>query len=351
MIRAHQVTDVLALFGLDADYCSVAVINHGLINHTWKVMAEESEFILQQINTRIFTKPEWIAENISRINAFLQQHHPHYLFVAPLPASDGSPYVKDGQNHYFRLFSYVINSHTINTVNSPQQAFEAAKQFGRFTNLLSRFDASQLYITLPHFHDLSLRYQQFVEAVQEANAIRLAEAEKWIDDIEQHKDIVDDYEAIKRDGTIPLRVCHHDTKISNVLFDDRDRGICVIDLDTVMPGYIISDVGDMLRTYLSPVDEEEKDFDKIVVRMDYFKAIIQGYKSEMSALTATEKSLLIYAGKFMMYMQALRFLTDFLKGDVYYPIQYPTHNLIRAGNQLTLLKRFEEAENELTDLL
>ena len=169
--------------------------------------------------------------------------------------------------------------------------------------------------------------------------------------VEQHRDFVDRYEAIKRDRTIPVRVCHHDTKISNVLFDGNDKGMCVIDLDTVMPGYIIGDVGDMFRTYLSPVNEEEKDLDKILVRKEYFKAIVQGYQSEMTTLTAKERSLFIYAGQFMMYMQALRFLTDFLKGDVYYPVQYPMHNLVRAGNQLTLLKRFVEAESELLSLI
>ena len=143
-------------------------------------------------------------------------------------------------------------------------------------------------------------------------------------------------------------VTHHDTKISNVLFDKSDKGLCVIDLDTVMPGYFISDVGDMLRTYLSPVNEEEKDLSRIEVRDDYFKAIAEGYLSEMKEeLSQKEKEHFVYSGKFMIYMQALRFLTDYFKDDTYYGSKYPGHNLVRATNQATLLKKLTQKEKLL----
>jgi thiamine kinase-like enzyme len=144
-------------------------------------------------------------------------------------------------------------------------------------------------------------------------------------------------------------VTHHDTKISNVLFDDQDNGLCVIDLDTVMPGYFISDVGDMMRTYLSPVNEEEKDLSKIIIRNEYFKAITDGYLSEMSAeLTEKEKEHFVYAGKFMIYMQALRFITDHLNNDHYYGAAYEGHNFVRANNQAVLLQKLSEKEDELS---
>ena len=157
------------------------------------------------------------------------------------------------------------------------------------------------------------------------------------------------YENLLKNPAFKTRVTHHDTKISNVLFDEEDNGLCVIDLDTVMPGYFISDVGDMLRTYLSPVSEEEKDFSKIVIREDYFRAIKKGYMSEMeNDLSEEEKAHFIYAGKFMIYMQALRFLTDHLNNDIYYGAKYEGHNMVRARNQVVLLQRLLEMENILS---
>jgi Ser/Thr protein kinase RdoA (MazF antagonist) len=159
--------------------------------------------------------------------------------------------------------------------------------------------------------------------------------------IKQNKSIVDEYEVCKT--RLKTRCTHHDTKISNVLFDEFNKGLCVIDLDTVMPGYFISDVGDMMRTYLCPVSEEEKDFSKITVRKDFYDAIVNGYLSEMGAeLSDIEKIYFHDAGKFMIYMQAIRFLTDHLNDDIYYGAKYPGHNFIRAGNQITLLQRLME---------
>ena len=351
MISHPHLAGVLSLFGLDAAHSLVTIISHGLINQTWKVTTREEEYILQQINTNIFTNPEWIANNLQQIKAYLSHHHPEYLFVAPLPTIDGETWVKDALGKCFRLFPFVANSHTISTVSSPQQAFEAAKQFGKFTNLLSGFDALQLNITLHDFHNLSLRFQQFEAALKNADTATPQQADIFVEEMYKQQTIVATYKEMVNDKRMPLRVCHHDTKISNVLFDNNDRGLCVIDLDTVMPGYIISDIGDMLRTYLSPCSEEEKDMNKIIIRKDYFAAILQGYVSEMNALTTEEKALLIYSGKFMMYMQAMRFLTDFLNRNIYYPITYPLQNLVRAQNQLTLLKRFTEAEPELMKLV
>ena len=351
-MQQENLTDILSLFGIETAHVRIEKISHGLINRTWKIRTENQTYILQQINTNVFNNPELIANNLQTIKAYLSDHYPHYLFVAPLPAMNGDILVEGKRGMCFRMFPFVSNSHTINTVSNPQQAYEAAKQFGKFTNVLSGFDASQLNITLPHFHDLSLRFLQFEEAVTNADETTLGQAKPYVDELYKQQAIVKQYEAIVDHRIIPLRVCHHDTKISNVLFDENDKGLCVIDLDTVMPGYIISDVGDMLRTYLSPVSEEEQDMSRIHIRKDYFTAIMQGYESEMNALlTATEKELLIYSGKFMMYMQAMRFLTDFLNGNIYYPVAYPLHNLIRAQNQLTLLQRFTEAEPALLRLL
>lgn len=257
----------------------------------------------------------------------------------------------DGKG-YFRLSPYVKKSHTINAVQAPGQAFEAAKEFGQFTRLLSHFPVEKLQITLPDFHNLSLRYRQFSEALVNGNKARLQQSQELIHFIKENKKIVETYEDILHKPSFKLRVTHHDTKISNVLFNDDDKALCVIDLDTVMPGYFISDVGDMIRTYLSPVSEEEKDFSKIEIRDEYFGAILEGYMSEMAnELSAAEKNHFIYSGKFMIYMQALRFLTDHLNNDIYYGAKYEGHNFVRAGNQAILLQRLMGKETVLLPVI
>jgi len=205
---------------------------------------------------------------------------------------------------------------------------------------LSGLDAAQLKITLVDFHNLPLRYQQFETASETGNAERIAQSKNLIARIKQNKRIIDEYKICKE--KFKVRVAHHDTKISNVLFDENEKGLCVIDLDTVMPGYFISDVGDMMRTYLCPVSEEEKDFSKIIIRKEFYDAIVDGYLSEMGAeLTDIEKQYFKYAGEFMIYMQAIRFLTDYLNNDIYYGAKYEGHNFVRAGNQITLLQRLQ----------
>jgi thiamine kinase-like enzyme len=171
--------------------------------------------------------------------------------------------------------------------------------------------------------------------------------------LQNQNQIVEIFENIQKKPAIPLRVVHHDAKISNVLFDlGTDRGLCVIDLDTVMPGYYFSDVGDMLRTYLSPAGEEDSEFSKIEIREDYFEEIAKGYFGEMqSVLSQAEKQLFVYAGKFAIYMQAIRFLADYLMNDTYYSIQYKTQNLVRANNQVELLKRYSEKEDRLNQII
>ncbi|WP_394801074.1 phosphotransferase enzyme family protein [Niabella ginsengisoli] len=203
---------------------------------------------------------------------------------------------------------------------------------------------------MPNFHDLALRYKQFLESLEKGNEERQQEVADLIKQLKSHSAIVDVYNKIKNSNEFKLRVTHHDTKISNVLFDKDNLGACVIDLDTVMPGYFISDVGDMMRTYLCPVSEEEDDFSKIEIRDEFYFAIVKGYKTFMeSELTETEKEYFFYSGKFMIYMQALRFLTDYINNDVYYGAKYPKHNLVRAANQVTLLNRLIEKEEKLCD--
>jgi thiamine kinase-like enzyme len=272
--------------------------------------------------------------------------------VAPVQTKSKQEMVITGEKDYFRLAPFIKNSHTIATVQKPEQAFEAAKKFGEFTHLLSGFPVEKLEPTVIDFHNLTLRYQQFLKSLETGNAARMQQSKELIQFIKSHKNIVDTYENILRNPVFKLRVTHHDTKISNVLFDEENKGLCVIDLDTVMPGYFISDVGDMMRTYLSPANEEEKDFSKIEVREEYFKAIREGYMSQMkNELNEEEKKHFIYSGKFMIYMQALRFLTDHLNNDIYYGAKYEGQNFVRAGNQMALLDKLAGKEKILQKMI
>ncbi len=311
----------------------------GLINHTWKVSDGKATFILQRINTNVFKKPEGIAANIELIAKYLKTYHADYQFIAPILTSEGKTMLQNDEG-YFRMFPFVENAHSKDVVETAEQAYEAAQQFGKFTRLLADFDESQLTITIPQFHDLTLRYQQFLNACAIGNTKRIAFAKNLIEKLLAKAYIVEKYQKIVENPEFKLRVTHHDTKISNVLFDKNDKALCVIDLDTLMSGYFISDLGDMMRTYLSPVSEEESDFSKIEVRKPFYDAIIAGYYSEMKdILTKVEKEHLHYAGQFMIYMQALRFMCDYLQDDIYYGAKYPEQNIVRAENQLILLER------------
>lgn len=340
--------NVLAAYGLKEKDCNIQVFGTGLINRTFKISHGGKAYILQQINQDIFEHPAFIAENTDILASYLNEHFPEYLFIRPIHALDGKSFVYNKTLGYFRLSPFVTGSHTYDVVKASQQAYEAAAQFGKFTKLLAGFPADRLHITLPDFHNLSLRYHQFETALMEGNADRIESAKDSIAIIREFRHIEAEFGQIQHHPDFKKRVTHHDTKISNVLFDKTDKGLCVIDLDTIMPGYFISDLGDMMRTYLSPVSEEEKDFSRISIREDYFKAIVQGYLGEMKdELSEAETRHVVYAGKFMIYMQAIRFLTDHLNNDSYYGARYPGHNLVRADNQLTLLRRLTEKETLL----
>lgn len=339
--------DILAAYGISANDCVIQPFGSGLINTTWKVTHGNNAYILQRINHHVFKQPQYIADNIQYIGNYLQQQHPGYFFVQPVLTRAANGLVTTGSGEYFRLQPFVAGARSYDVVNDEALAYEAARQFGRFTRLLAGIDISRIKTTLPDFHNLQLRYTQFEQALQQGNPARIKETAAEIEAMRTYTPITTTFTHILQHPGFQLRVTHHDTKISNVLFDEQGNGLCVIDLDTVMPGYFISDFGDMMRTYLSPASEEEADTDKVVVREAYFKAIVSGYLSEMKdELSNDELQHVVYAGQFMVYMQAMRFLTDYLNNDIYYGARYPQQNLVRTRNQLTLLNRITEREKD-----
>jgi len=341
---------VLQAYGIAESQVDIKPFGNGLINHTWLISNGKPQYILQRINDLVFKNPEAISHNVNAAANYLQKLYPDYLFVTSIKTLSDRDIYFDQENGYFRLSPFIQNSRTIDVVEDPQQAFKAAVQFGRLTKLLSEFNVSSLKFTLADFHNLSLRYKQFEQALAEGNSARIQQAEELIVAATSNKSIVDTFEKIIGNPLFKIRATHHDTKISNVLFGENNKGLCVIDLDTLMPGYFISDVGDMLRTYLSPVSEEEKNFAKIEIREEYFLAILEGYLGELKdELSDEEKKHFVYAGKFMIYMQALRFLTDYLNNDLYYGAKYEGHNFVRAGNQFILLSKLIEKEERLQE--
>ncbi len=344
---------ILSQYGFDESEFSVKSFGNGLINHSWKIIYSGKEFLLQKINQQVFKRPLEILENCRLLELYFKKNHPGYLFVAPLPTLSKFNYAFDNEKNVYRLFPFIKNSHSFDAVSDPQLAFEAAKQFGMFTRLLSAFDPAGLHTPLPDFHNLPLRYQSYQEALENAGSLRIEQSQQVISYVQEQRSIVEAFEKTRENKSFAERVIHHDAKINNVLFDvGTNKALCLIDLDTVMTGYYISDVGDMLRTYLSPASEEESDFNNIQIREEYFYAIVRGYLGEMQpVLSKKEVQQFVYAGKFAIYMQVLRFITDYLNNDQYYQIRYPGQNLVRANNQVVLLKRYLEKESRLNEIL
>lgn len=347
---------ILEGFGLDYNDYHIESYGSGLINNTFRLENKKGDkdhdLILQRINTHVFKEPYIIVKNHRKAADYLAEHFPEYFFLKPVPAADGKDLV-EFSGDYWRMLPYVAHTHSVNEADNPTQAYEAAKQFGKLANNLSGIEMGDLKPTIPNFHNLTLRYSDFQTAVNNSDTERRDKAEEIIDTFERYSEIPITYEELKTDNDFPDRLMHHDTKINNVLLDDEtNKGVCVIDLDTLMPGKLISDLGDMVRTYVCPVSEEETDFSQIIIRDEYYEALMKGYLCELQdTLTGTEKEMLFYAGRFMIYMQGIRFLTDFLNGDVYYPIKYPLHNFNRAQNQLILLQRLDERENALRKII
>lgn len=334
---------ILREYTIESENFTANPFGNGLINSTFLVTTNSGKYILQKINTDVFTKPEIIASNLELAGNYLTNTAPDYLFIKPIKTIGKQPYAKLNDSFY-RLTSFVENSYSINTIEQPEQAFMAAKAFAKLTKQLDGINTQQFKATIPEFHNLSFRFYKFTQSIDQATPTRKQEAKNLIANFLSRKNIVTTYEELSTNPQMPTRILHHDTKINNVLFDKTTgEAIAVCDLDTLMPGLIISDIGDMFRTSLSALAEDATDYEKITIREEIYKAIYDGYLTELAdVLTETELNYLNFGGEFMIYMQGLRFLTDYLNGDVYYPVNHPNHNFERATNQWFLLKAFQE---------
>lgn len=339
-------SSIVKAFGLDPEKYQCDRITTGHINFTYRLTGV-SHYILQRINKTIFKQPEIVANNIRLAADHLSQNYPDYLFISTIPSLTKKEMVYDEEGFPWRLFPSLSNTITIDKVATEQEASSAARGFGQLTAQLWDCDVLSFRETIPHFHNLSLRYDQFMAALENSSKERKQNAAWAIDHCLAQHHLVVQYNNLITSGTLTLKVMHNDTKINNILFDRTShQAVAVIDLDTLMPGYFIYDLGDMIRTFVSPVSEEEKDFSKIIFRENIYQALIDGYFSAMgSYLSQEQRALAPFAGYMMTYIMALRFIADYLNGDAYYQTNYKGQNLIRGQNQLHLLNILQAALN------
>lgn len=333
-----KMNKILTAFLTDVQDYYVEPIKIGLIHSSYLVKKlGQPIFVLQKINTTVFPHPEIIASNQLKIQQALKEQDPAYPALTLLPTIEGQPFYTDAHQQVWRLVRYISRSTSIEKVTTAEQASKTARAFGRFSSLLQQLVKDDWQSAIPRFHDLTWRYRQWETALENAHSLKKEKAAALIHFLQQHQFLVHLFQKLAASAAFPVRMQHADTKISNILFDEHTlEPLCVIDWDTVMPGYFLSDLGDMVRTLCFTAGENETALDRISWKSDYFEAIVAAY-TDTAALTEKEKKWIPFAGPFMIYQQALRFLTDYLSGDCYYQINYPGHNFDRAANQCHIL--------------
>lgn len=334
-------------------------LTSGLINKTYKVETagkDSCDYILQCINHQVFQDVDLLQHNIEcvtrHIRRKLEEAHETDIRRKVLrfaKADNGKTYHFDGE-HYWRVCEFIPDSQTLDAV-TPETSYLVGLKFGEFEAMLADLP-EKLGETIPDFHNMEFRMRQLREAVAGNAAGRLDKVKALVDEIEKDADEMCRAEQLYREGKLPKRICHCDTKVSNMMFDKDGRVLCVIDLDTTMPSFVFSDFGDFLRSAANTAPEDEPDLDKIHFNMEIFKAFTKGYlESTRSFLTPLEKEMLPYAVKLFPYMQTVRFLADYLNGDTYYQISYPEHNYVRTLAQFKLYQETKKAEPEIRKFL
>ena len=341
--------DIISRFKTEGTVAEVTQFGSGLINDTYKVRTAEAEcpdYILQRINHNIFRDVDMLQSNIEAVTGHIRKK----LEAAGegdigrkvlnfIPTDSGKTYCRVG-DQWWRMMVFIPNARTYETVN-PKFSYFAGKAFGNFQSMLADLD-KPLGETIPDFHNMEFRLRQFHDALGENAAGRAGEVKYYIDEIEKRAEEMCKAERLHREGLLPKRICHCDTKVNNMMFDDNGDVLCVIDLDTVMPSYVFSDYGDFLRTGANTGAEDDRSLDNVNFDMEIFEAFTKGYlESARSFLLPVETENLPYAAALFPYMQCVRFLTDYLNGDTYYKIRYPEHNLVRTKAQFKLLQSVE----------
>ena len=355
----NKIIEIFSQFDVKDNLVSIKPFGDGHINDTFLVTCANSKYTLQQLNHNVFREPEHVMHNIRMVTEHLAKKivaaggDPMRETLNIIRTKDGNTHYFDGQQGFFRMFTFVDGARSYPAVEKPEHFYNAARTFGRFQNMLADFPANELYETIPNFHNTVSRYNDFMKAVEEDKAGRRAFIEDDIAFVTARKDMCSVVLDSIENGTVPVRVTHNDTKYDNILIDDETgKGICVIDLDTVMPGSMLYDYGDSLRFGTNAGAEDEKDLSKVWCRLDLFEEFTRGFIEELgSSMTEREFELMPIAGRLITFECGMRFLTDFLNGDVYFKIHRPSHNLDRARAQFKLAEDMEKHEAEMVEIV
>ena len=349
-----QFYEILKHFDISLD---PSVYGNGHINDTY-IVHSQPEYILQRINKRVFTNPPAVMENIKGVTEFLRKKieaeggDPDRETLNLIPTVEGKSYYHHTDGEYYRVYKFVDGAVSYDAVEDPSQLYHAAKAFGKFQNMLADYPADKLNETIVDFHNTRVRYAQFREALEKNASGRAANCRPEIDFVlAREKDAGVIVDALA-DGSIPLRVTHNDTKLNNVLLDEKTgEGVCVIDLDTVMPGSLLYDYGDALRFGGSSGAEDERDLSKIWFDVEKFTAFTKGFIEALPSITDKELRLLPFSVKLMTLECGSRFLADYINGDVYFKTHCEDHNLVRARTQFKLVKEIEDKMDELNAIV
>lgn len=354
-VSQEALRKIYSQFRLYGDFLEGAPYGSGHINDTFAVNASQGgtpvRYIFQRINHGIFTEPEKLMENIARVCAHNNQRCRESALadgsrrvLSIVPALGGEPFVRDEHGYYWRCYLFIEQAQTYDKIESPAQAREAAKAFGAFQQSLADLEGDRLHETIPDFHNTVARFQKLVSAVESDPCNRAATVQNEIQFFTQRENDAGRLLAMQNVGELPERVTHNDCKLNNVMIDDKTgEGICVIDLDTAMPGLALYDFGDLVRTATSPALEDEKDLSQVRMQMPMFEALVEGYLAGTgSMLTPAERAELAFSGKLITMEIGIRFLTDFLEGDTYFKVHREGHNLDRCRTQIALVQSIEE---------
>jgi thiamine kinase-like enzyme len=355
---------VFEKFQTQSEFVDAEPYGSGHINDTFAVRckgkADRFSYILQRINSNIFPEPEKLMDNIVRVTEHIRKklelqnaEEIDRKVLTVIRSINSLPYYIDEHQRYWRMYIFIQNARTYDVIESLDQAREAAKSFGIFQGMLADLPGAALYEILPGFHDGQKRFAAFEKAVKDDVCGRVKASEREIGFVNEHKWIFDKVSQLIEKGQVPVRITHNDTKINNVMLDDvTGEGVCVIDLDTVMPGLSLYDFGDMVRTSTITAAEDEVDLSKVIMAIDRFEAIVSGYLSTAGKfLCQAEIDNLILGGKMITLIIGVRFLTDFLMGDAYFKTSRENHNLDRCRTQFKLIESIEQQQNEMQALV
>lgn len=352
---SYNLSDIIRNFKIDV---KIAPYGNGHINDTY-IAESDPKYILQRINNSVFKNPAEVMSNILGVTEHLRKKiiaaggDPDRETLNLVKTVDGKSYYKADEDNYFRMYKFIEGAKSYDSVENPHQLYEAARAFGKFQNMLADYPVDKIYETIPDFHDTRKRFAAFKESVAENKMNRLDEVTKEVNfALAREKDTGIIVDAIAN-GSVPVRVTHNDTKLNNVMLDEKTGdGVCVIDLDTVMPGSVLYDYGDALRFGASSGAEDEPDLSKIWFDLELFEAFTEGFLSEVgSVLTEEEIRLLPFSAKLMTYECGIRFLGDYLNGDTYFKIHRPKHNLDRARTQFKLVADIETKLEQMKDIV